>query len=44
MKFFTNDVPGRRIGIFLSFALIFVVLVEFVSFVANRFERRWRIA
>ena len=44
MRFFTNNAPGERIGIFLSFALIFVLLVEVVSFFANRLERRWRIA
>lgn len=44
MKVFTNDEPGERVGIFISFALIFVLLVEIVSFFANRLERRWRIA
>lgn len=44
MKGFTNDAPGERVQIFLIFALIFVVLVEIVSFGANRLERRWRIA
>ena len=44
MKGFTNNAPGERIEIFISFALIFVLLVEVVSFVANRLERRWRIA
>jgi len=44
MRGFTNNAPGERIEIFLSFALVFVVLVEMVSFVANRLERRWRIA
>lgn len=44
MKGFTNDAPGERVGIFLTFAVIFVVLVEIVSFVANRFERRARVA
>jgi glutamate transport system permease protein len=44
MKFFTNNAPGEKVGIFLSFALIFVLLVEIVSFFANRLERRWRIA
>ena len=44
MKGMTNNVPADRYGIFISFALIFVVLVEILSFVANRFERRWRIA
>ncbi len=44
MKGFTNEAPGERVQIFLIFALIFVVLVEIVSFFANRLERRWRIA
>lgn len=44
MRGFTNDFPGDRIGIFLAFALIFVVLVELLSFAAHRLERRWRIA
>ena len=44
MRGFTNDNPGDRIGIFISFALIFVVLVEVVSFAANRLERRWSMA
>lgn len=44
MRSFTNDFTTQRIGIFLGFALIFVVLVEFVSFGANRLERRWRVS
>ncbi|HET6668547.1 MAG TPA: amino acid ABC transporter permease [Intrasporangium sp.] len=44
MAFFTNNEPAQRVGIFLSFALIFVFLVEIVSFFANRLERRWRVA
>ncbi|MGN0063660.1 MAG: amino acid ABC transporter permease [Nocardioides sp.] len=44
MKFFTNDHADQRWGIFITFALIYVVLVEIVSFIANRTERRWRIA
>lgn len=44
MKGFTNNEPGDRAGIFLTFALIFVVLVELLSFAANRLERRWRVA
>ena len=44
MKGMTNNVPSDRYGIFLSFALIFVVLVEVLSFAANRLERRWRVA
>lgn len=41
---FTNNNPGDRVGIFLTFALIFVVLVEILSFFANRLERRWSVA
>ena len=44
MRLFTNDYASERLGIFLGFALIFVLLVEIVSFGANRLERRWRIA
>ena len=44
MRLFTNDFATERIGIFIGFALIFVFLVEIVSFGANRLERRWRIA
>ena len=44
MRGFTNNEPGQRVGIFLTFALIFVILVEVVSFVANRLERRARVA
>lgn len=44
MRFFTNEDPSQRIGVFLSFAVIFVVLVELLSFVANRLERRWAVA
>ena len=43
MKGFTNNEPAERVGIFLTFALIFVVLVEIISFMANRLERRWRV-
>lgn len=44
MGSFTNNNPGDRYGIFLAFALIFVVLVEMLSFGANRLERRWSVA
>ena len=44
MRLFTNDYATERIGIFIGFALVFVFLVEIVSFGANRLERRWRIA
>jgi len=43
MRSLTNDFPTQRIGIFLTFALVFMVLVEVVSFGANRLERRWRV-
>ena len=44
MRGLTNDYTSQRIGIFVCFALIFVVLVEIVSFGAHRLERRWRAA
>ncbi|MGL5810039.1 MAG: amino acid ABC transporter permease [Nocardioides sp.] len=44
MRSLTNDNAGDRVAIFVAFALIFVLLVEVVSFGANRLERRWRIA
>lgn len=44
MRSFTNDHAPERVGIFVAFALIFVFLVEVVSFAAHRLERRWRIA
>lgn len=44
MDSFTNDNASQRWGIFLTFAIIYVVLVELVSLVATMFERRWRIA
>lgn len=36
--------PGDRWWLLATFAGIFVVLVEVLSFISNRFERRWRIA
>ncbi|CAN5270373.1 amino acid ABC transporter permease [soil metagenome] len=44
MKGLTNDNASARAEIFLAFALIFVVLVEVLSFLSYRLERRWRIA
>jgi glutamate transport system permease protein len=44
MRSLTNDFSSERIGIFLAFAAIFVVLVEIVSLAAHRLERRWRVA
>jgi len=44
MRGFTNDFPTQRIGIFVCFAAGYVVIVEVFSFLANRLERRWRVA
>jgi glutamate transport system permease protein len=44
MRTLINDSVADRIAIFVAFAVIFVVLVEIVSFGASRLERRWRIA
>lgn len=44
MKSFTNDFSDQRWGIFLAFALVYVVLVELVSLASHRLERHWRIA
>ena len=44
MKSLNNDYATQRIEIFLFFAFVFVVLVEVLSFFANRLERRWRVA
>jgi glutamate transport system permease protein len=43
MKGFTN-IAGNDLPIFLMFAAGYVVLVEVVSFGANRLERRWSAA
>jgi glutamate transport system permease protein len=39
-----NDNPGDIWWLFGTIALVFVVLVEIVSFASHRIERRWRIA
>lgn len=44
MKSFTNDNATERWGIFIAFALGYIVLVELLSLVATLLERRWRIA
>ena len=44
MRLLTNDNASARIEIFIVFAIIFVVLVEIISFVGIRFERKWRVA
>ncbi len=44
MKSMTNNHADERWGIFILFAIGYIVLVEIVSLVALSFERRWRIA
>mgnify|MGYP006197327115 CR=1 FL=1 len=44
MRSLTNDYASQRTVIFICFALGYIVLVELLSFGANRIERRWRIA
>lgn len=44
MRGFTNDSAPDRIGIFISFAIGYIILVELFSFAAHRVERAWRIA
>ncbi|HWJ09990.1 MAG TPA: amino acid ABC transporter permease [Nocardioides sp.] len=44
MRGLSNDYSSERIGIFLCFAVGYIVLVEIVSMIALTFERRWRIA
>jgi glutamate transport system permease protein len=44
MRSLTNDFPSQRTAIFIAFAIGYIVLVEILSFGANRLERRWRIA
>ena len=44
MRSFTNDFGSQRIGIFLTFALGYIVIVELFSFMAIRAERRYRVA
>lgn len=44
MRFFINDDVGARNQIFLLFAVGYIIIVEIVSFGANRLERRVRTA
>jgi glutamate transport system permease protein len=44
MKSFTNDYASERWGIFLAFAIGYIILVEIVSLIATVLERRWRVA
>jgi glutamate transport system permease protein len=43
MRGLTNDYATDRITIFLGFALGYIIIVEAISFGANRFERRWSV-
>ncbi|WP_276606253.1 amino acid ABC transporter permease [Nocardioides sp.] len=44
MRSLTNNFGSERLGIFICFAIGYIVLVEVLSLGANRLERRWRIA
>jgi glutamate transport system permease protein len=44
MRSFTNDFASQRTGIFISFAIGYIVIVEVFSFLSSRIERRWRLA
>lgn len=44
MKFFSNRNADERVLIFLAFALGYVLIVEVVSFLSHRLERRWAVA
>ena len=44
MRGFTNDFAGDRTGIFIMFALGYIVIVEAFSFLSWRLERRFRAA
>ncbi len=44
MRVTTNNFSSQRLGIFIAFALGYIVIVEAFSFLSHRLERRWRIA
>ena len=39
-----NDYATERIVVFLGIALGYIIIVELISFVANRLERRWAVS
>jgi len=39
-----NDYATERVVIFLGIALGYIIIVELISFVANRLERRWAVS
>lgn len=44
MRGLTNDNSSQRIGIFICFAVGYIVIVEVVSMISLALERRWRVA
>lgn len=44
MRSTTNNFSSQRLGIFIMFALGYIVIVEVFSFLAHRLERHWRVA
>ena len=44
MRAFTNDDPTQRTGIFIMFAIGYIVIVEAFSFFSHRLEHRWAVA
>lgn len=44
MRGLTNDNASQRLGIFLCFAVGYIILVEIVSLISLSLERRWRTA
>lgn len=44
MHSFTNDYSDERIGIFLTFAVGYIILVEVLTLSSYVVERRWRVA
>jgi len=44
MRRLTNDNADERLGIFIGFAIGYIILVEVVSLFSQMLERRWRIA
>ena len=44
MRAISNENADQRIGIFLLFAVGYVIIVEVISLVGNRAERRWKVA
>ena len=44
MKGLSNDYASERVVIFAGIALGYILIVELISFGANRFEKAWRVA